>query len=521
MKFAIIFLTGILLVVFPMAAYAGSLDSPAGPDNSGSAVHTLEDVYNRLNNGATGSKRSGVFTEPSSGPGSTGHTLDQVMSITPTIDDISGAAPGDVANGKTFWGLTGSAWGQQTGTMANNGAFSLSCGAGDQSVSAGYYNSGTLAGDTDLNAANIANGVEIFGVTGTAAVAAGNATKGDVLSGKTFSKSGTAGLIGTMANNGAFSLSCGAGEQSVSAGYYSSGTLAGDTDLNAANIANGVEIFGVTGTAAVAAGNAAKGDVLSGKTFSKSGTAGLIGTMANNGAFNLSCGPGDQSVSAGYYTSGTLAGDTDLVSTNIRSTVTIFGVTGDSNVVDTSSGNAVMEDIANGKKAWVDGIEITGTGTMATNFAPVEKTGQIASYRSGDDGTNQEGVTWPSPRFTNHGDGTVTDHLTGLMWIQNPDATKRTWYDAIDYCNGLTTATYTDWRLPNAKELYSLIDVSQITPALPIGHPFTGVQSNFYWSGSTYAYLVTHAWYVHLSYGGVTIFPKTDTLYVWPIRGGQ
>ncbi|NIO68243.1 MAG: DUF1566 domain-containing protein, partial [Anaerolineae bacterium] len=44
-----------------------------------------------------------------------------------------------------------------------------------------------------------------------------------------------------------------------------------------------------------------------------------------------------------------------------------------------------------------------------------------------------------------------------------------------------------DWRLPNVRELQSLIDYGRQTPALPSGHPFTGVQSSLYWSSTTHA----------------------------------
>ena len=61
--------------------------------------------------------------------------------------------------------------------------------------------------------------------------------------------------------------------------------------------------------------------------------------------------------------------------------------------------------------------------------APVPRTGQTVSYRSGDDGDLQPGVAWPSPRFKDHGNGTVTDRLTGLMWSRNafPDGVKTNW----------------------------------------------------------------------------------------------
>ena len=86
------------------------------------------------------------------------------------------------------------------------------------------------------------------------------------------------------------------------------------------------------------------------------------------------------------------------------------------------------------------------------------------------------------------------------MWIQNPDTTLRTWNDAVDYCNALTTAAgYSDWRLPNLRELQSLIDYGVTTSVkLPSGHPFSGVQPYYSWSSTTYADDTTLAWGMHL-----------------------
>ena len=78
-----------------------------------------------------------------------------------------------------------------------------------------------------------------------------------------------------------------------------------------------------------------------------------------------------------------------------------------------------------------------------------------------------------------------------------------------------------DWRLPNVNELHSLIDLSQSNPALPAGHPFTGVQSVNYWSSSTVAPDTAYAWSVSLGSGYVTTSFKTNSIRVWPVRGGQ
>jgi hypothetical protein len=66
---------------------------------------------------------------------------------------------------------------------------------------------------------------------------------------------------------------------------------------------------------------------------------------------------------------------------------------------------------------WVPGAF---AGAKAMNpKAPVPQTGQTTSYAAGDDGAIQAGVPWPSPRFTDHGNGTVRDNLTGFSPRQN------------------------------------------------------------------------------------------------------
>ena len=80
------------------------------------------------------------------------------------------------------------------------------------------------------------------------------------------------------------------------------------------------------------------------------------------------------------------------------------------------------------------------------------------------------------------------------------------------------------WRLPSQEEWETLIDKSVRNPALPSGHPFTSVQSNYYWSSTTYAFYAPDAgsaFEVNLENGYVEGRYKTGTYYVWPVRGGQ
>ena len=156
------------------------------------------------------------------------------------------------------------------------------------------------------------------------------------------------------------------------------------------------------------------------------------------------------------------------------------------------------------------------------------KTGQTTSYTTGDDGDLERGVAWSNPRFTDNSNGTVTDNLTGLMWSKNanlPDG-YMTWQNALNYIASLNSgsglADYHDWRLPNKKELQSLIDYSNHEPALPTGNPFTNVQSDYYWSSSTYADSTYYAWFVDM-YDGYMYYNGKDGgyNYVWPVRAGQ
>lgn len=113
------------------------------------------------------------------------------------------------------------------------------------------------------------------------------------------------------------------------------------------------------------AGTAVSGDVLSGETFSSSAGLGLVGSMANKGAVSLLPG---QIIAAGYHNgAGLCASDSNLVTGNIKAGVSIFGVTGDPSVADTSSGDAAGGDVLAGKKCWVDGGEVTGSAALGGN----------------------------------------------------------------------------------------------------------------------------------------------------------
>jgi len=147
------------------------------------------------------------------------------------------------------------------------------------------------------------------------------------------------------------------------------------------------------------------------------------------------------------------------------------------------------------------------------------KTGQTATYHTGDDGDLKKGEAWPDSRFTVNGD-CITDNLTGLMWSKDAnllDGTK-TWQEALDYASNLTLCGHNDWRLPNRRELRSLTDHSKYAPALPAGHPFINVQPGAFWSSTTYANNTAAAWFVDMRNGYLHNSPKTDSHFVWPVH---
>ncbi len=164
------------------------------------------------------------------------------------------------------------------------------------------------------------------------------------------------------------------------------------------------------------------------------------------------------------------------------------------------------------------------TGCFDTPGTPISCVG------TGQDGAFAKGVS-TSPRFTDNADGTVKDNLTELIWLKNANCFGgQIWADALTLSNTLASGAcgLTDgsaagaWRLPNVRELESLIDFGQSYPTLPSGHPFTGVQSFFYWTSTTYALFKPQAWSVNIGQSYNSVNNKSGNgFYVWPVRGGQ
>jgi len=106
---------------------------------------------------------------------------------------------------------------------------------------------------------------------------------------------------------------------------------------------------------------------------------------------------------------------------------------------------------------------------------------------------SQSPSTTPTSRFTDHGDGTVTDTGTGLMWAKCTEGSSgpgctgggpySTWGDALLLAEASTLAGYPDWRLPNAKELDSIVEQRCANPAINLA-VFPNTPNTEFWSSS-------------------------------------
>jgi hypothetical protein len=180
----------------------------------------------------------------------------------------------------------------------------------------------------------------------------------------------------------------------------------------------------------------------------------------------------------------------------------------------------------------------------------------IPCANTGQDGEKRAGMVWSSPRFTDNRDGTVSDNLTGLIWLKDANCTESVggiarpdgllkWSPALTWSNNLASgkcglsdnSVAGDWRLPNINELRSLLDYSQHDPIIPSGNPFSNVQSVWYWSSTTNPVYTAGAYTVGLSRGSIHLTPKAglnlvpgtsrvgpkegSLLGVWPVRDGK
>ena len=168
----------------------------------------------------------------------------------------------------------------------------------------------------------------------------------------------------------------------------------------------------------------------------------------------------------------------------------------------------------------------------------VQKTGQTECWDAagdpidcagtGQDGEYQAGVAL-AQRFTDNGDGTVSDNLTGLIWLQDARCLgEGDWDTLVSGANGLADgecgltddSAPGDWRIPNVREFISVVDFDEWLIGPPAGHPFVALPAfPGYRTSTNSARFPDHSWVVIPGGGQVNLRVKSDLFLGWPVRG--
>lgn len=289
------------------------------------------------------------------------------------------------------------------------------------------------------------------------------------------------------------------------------------------------------------AGTASGADVRVGRTFSSGAGIGATGTMPDNGALSIMPGMAPQTIPAGYHSGGgSVAGDADLTAANIRLGVTLFGVAG-----ALGCGNGSIDA---GEQCDQGDLNGASCATQGFAFGVLACGANCAFDTSG----------CYAVRFTDNGDGTVSDAQTGLTWEKKGDfdgvpvtcASAAACPDPHDADNEYTYsadnptgppgtaftvllaqlnagggfAGHTDWRLPTRAELQTIADYDDASaPVVPAAFDAgcTGTCApatcsctapNAYWSADLTASLSGNAWILDFGDGSV-LTDTRDTTY--------
>lgn len=197
-------------------------------------------------------------------------------------------------------------------------------------------------------------------------------------------------------------------------------------------------------------------------------------------------------------------------------------------------------------KTWDTTPDNTSTYELSTpnldnvfaNLQRLPATGQATCYNAagtliscagtGQDGAYQKGAAQRYNKYAIGSDYVTEDLNTGLMWASVGTAAgcnnggTANWTNALSYCEGLTFAGYSDWRLPNTYELFSIVLLipAAVGPFINTT-AFPSTASDPYWSSTTVVNGTNYALYVAFNFGQATYTDKTIAYFVRCVRGGQ
>jgi hypothetical protein len=183
-------------------------------------------------------------------------------------------------------------------------------------------------------------------------------------------------------------------------------------------------------------------------------------------------------------------------------------------------GRYINDGVANNKTGATNGVwAVRGGGGGAVKLAATGYYDEPGQQVAGDDGSVLAGVPLTYPRFVDNGNGTVTDTVTGLMWLKEANCLSGSWADALAAVQslasgecGLTDGSAAgEWRMPNRNEMESLEDRMENNHAeyfnatyvwklsgelyqAPIFGSFVG--NEYYWTSTTDAADTSEGWAV-------------------------
>src|SRR5580658_6634834 len=315
-----------------------------------------------------------------------------------------------------------------------------------------------------------------------------------------------------LSDDGGSGSSTGSGSTSGVASGQSTGTDTGVPSGSGSNA--GGSGSGMTG----ASGSGTESGASTGiSTGASSGTASGVSASATSGSASgaiSGSASGAISGSASGATSGSASGATSGSASGATSgtgaACTNKCVSGTSQCG--GGGTQSCQVQTNGCTAWAT-VASCSTGLVCESYAgPVCLVPNWAEWPMPN---AQVDVTNGAPNlesYTDNGDGTVTDKVTGLMWQQSVESVTYTQPDALAYCAGLSLAGYTDWRLPTVIELISIVDPGASSPALNTKYfPAVAFWENAgFWTSTLTAGMPGSAWDVPFSDGEAYYQPVTS-----------
>jgi len=187
---------------------------------------------------------------------------------------------------------------------------------------------------------------------------------------------------------------------------------------------------------------------------------------------------------------------------------------------DESAGDRVIDAQYWTSNEYVGLVMLGESAVFGVNFAD----GRIKGYprdqgRNGSISTHFVRYVRANPeyginQFQSSGQGAILDAATGLVWQQSDDGVARDWEEALAYCQALALDGSTAWRLPNAKELQSIVDYTRAPDALDSGRrgpaldPLFGITDpeSWFWTSTTHLEGPSSSAAVYITFGQATGF---------------